>query len=294
MVTYRREAGSPFTTFHGFYSRDGVTAWTPVETNPLMHARADTLQFGWDPLKGRYFGTMKIWTDVRGVMRRCVGYTSSPDFDTGWSPAQVVLIPDTADDRWATEPAQRTDFYSFSAFAYETVYLGLVEVFRVTDGRLAETLRRDPADGHIHIELLTSRDGVTWDRLADRAPVLPIGPLGAWDGGMIKIPSHPVVDGGKIKLLYSAGFYSHGYGRGGYPTRGQDGDKESALGLATLRKDGWASLDAGRDEGSVTTRVLRGVEGPLAVNFLTARGRGYGTGWLKVAVLDERGEAIAG
>ena len=46
--------------------------------------------------------------------------------------------------------------------------------------------------------------------------------------------------------------------------------------------------------GSVTTKVLRGVKGPLAVNFVTARGRGYGTGWIKVQVLDENGKAIPG
>src|SRR5262249_13158272 len=152
----------------------------------------------------------------------------------GWSPAQMILIPDLADDRWATEPKQRTDFYSFSAFAYESMYLGLVEVFRVTDGARAESLRRDAADGHIHIELLTSRDGARWRRLDNRDPVLPVGALGAWDAGMIKIPNHPVVDGDKIKLLYYASFYSHAYGRGGYPTRGHDEDKQSALGLAVL------------------------------------------------------------
>jgi hypothetical protein len=294
MVTYQHDRGSPFTAFHGFYSPDGITSWTPVETNPLMRAKADTLQFGWDPLKKRYFGTMKIWTDVRGAMRRCVGYTTSSKFNTGWSDAQMILIPDTVDDHCATEPTQRTDFYSFSTFAYQTMYLGLVEVFRVTDGHFAEGLRRDPADGHIRIELLTSRDGTTWERVANRVPILPEGPLGSWDGGMIKIPSHPVVDGEQIKLVYSAGFYSHGYGRGGYPTHGSADDKQSGLGLATLRKDGWASLDAGRYEGTVTTKVLRGAEGPLAVNFLTARGKAYGTGWLKVEVLDEHGKPISG
>jgi hypothetical protein len=293
MVTYQHASDSPYSIFRGFHSHDGITSWTPVE-KPLMYARADTLQFGWDAHQKRYFGTMKIWTDVRGVMRRCVGLSTSADFGSGWSDAQMILIPDTIDDRWTTEPGQRTDFYSFSAFAYETMYLGLVERFRVSDGSFAEPLKRDPADGHLEIELLTSRDGERWERIADRTAILPVGPLGSWDGGMIKIPSHPVVADGQLKLVYSAGFYTHGYGRGGYPTRGLDDDKQTAMGLATLRKDGWASLDAGRREGSITTAVLRGVEGPLAVNFLTARGRGYGTGWIKVEVLDQRGRVIPG
>ena len=294
MVTYQHESGSLFSTFHGFHSTDGITSWTPIKNNPLMYARADTLQFGRDALQKRYYGTMKIWTDVRGVMRRCVGFSTSDNFESGWTGAQMILIPDTVDDQWSAEPGQRTDFYSFSAFAYETMYIGLVERFRVTDGSFAERLRREPADGHIEIELLTSRDGQRWERIEDRTAILPIGPLGSWDGGMIKIPSHPLVDDGRIKLIYSAGFYSHGYGRGGYPTRGSADDKQTGLGLATLRKDGWASLDAGRREGSVTTKVLRGVQGPLAVNFVTARGRGYGTGWIKVEVLDEQGRVIPG
>lgn len=294
MVTYQHDSGSLYSTFHGFSSRDGVTSWTPVKKTPLMYARADTLQFGWDGHRKRYFGTMKIWTDVRGVMRRCVGLSTSSRFEGPWSDAQMILIPDMQDDAWTTEPGQRTDFYSFSAFAYETMYLGLVERFRITDGRFAEKLTREPADGYLEIELLTSRDGERWERIADRSAILPVGPIGSWDGGMIKIPSHPVVDGARIKLVYTAGFYSHGYGRGGYPTRGKADDKQTGLGLATLRKDGWASLDAGRREGSVTTNVLRGASGSLAVNFLTARGRGYGTGWLKVEVLDEQGEVIPG
>ena len=238
MVTYMHERGDLFSTFHGFHSSNGITSWTAIKTNPLMYSRGDTLQFVWDPLQHRYYGTMKIWTDVRGVMRRCVGFATSSEFGTGWKEAQMILIPDTLDDRWTTEPGQRTDFYSFSAFAYESMYIGLVEVFRIKDGRFADRLSRDPADGHIHIELLTSRDGANWARVEDRTAILSIGSIGSWDGGMIKIPTQPVVDDGQVKLIYSAGFYSHGYGRSGYPTRGLDDDKQTGLGLATLRKDG--------------------------------------------------------
>ncbi|MBW3540731.1 MAG: LamG domain-containing protein [Planctomycetes bacterium] len=263
---------------YGSCSRDGIH-WTELADAPLFRDRSDTGLFGWDPHRRRYFGTPKIWTHVRGFQRRCVGFSASEDFGRGWPTAELMLVPDVRDDRWVTKPGQRTEFYSLSAFAYESMYVGLLEVFHNTDGW---------KDGPIFIELVTSRDGLRWQRTAgEREPILPNGPSGSWDAGMIKVPNHPLIDGNSIRLYYYGSSETHGFGRKEYDTYGREDDRVRGLGLATLRKDGFASLDAGAETGTVTTRVLRNPGGALAVNYRAS-------GWLRAEVLDGSGRPLPG
>jgi Concanavalin A-like lectin/glucanases superfamily len=275
-----RDALSKGGGWYGSISADGIH-WTVARQNPLFPDRGDVGKFCWDPLRRRYFGTPKIWTEVRGHSRRSVGLAASGEFDAPWPTAELMLVPDQVDDRWATQPGQHTQFYGLSAFAYESMYLGLLEVFRVTDGI---------NDGTIHIELVTSRDGVRWRRMpGERTPILPVGPPGAWDAGMIKTPNHPVVVGGAIKLFYGASNKTHGFGRSYHPTRGRAEERVGGTGLATLRKDGFASLDAGAQTGSITTVPLDHAGGRLAVNYRAAE-----DGWIKVEALDEAGAVVTG
>jgi len=255
--------------YYGATSPDGIH-WTDAPDNPILIDRGDVGQFVWDPHRKRYFGTPKIWTNVRGVPRRCIGFSETTDFDAPWPRARLILVPDQIDDRWGTGN-QRTEFYGLGAFAYESMYIGFLWIFRITDG---------DNDGTIHPELVSSRDGYHWDRMeGERAPLVPVSPAGNWDQGMIYAAHHPLVDGDTLRLYYGGCDGTHvsptGYGHAG-------------VGLATLRKDGFASLDAGDTPGTVTTRKLTNVQGTLAVNY-DARG-----GWLRVEVLDEASEVIPG
>jgi len=62
----------------------------------------------------------------------------------------------------------------------------------------------------------------------------------------------------------------------------------SAIGMATLRKDGFASLDGGDNPGEVTTKLLKGLHGKLHVNCEA------GAGLLQVQVLDASGNVVPG
>jgi hypothetical protein len=264
---------------YGAYSSDGIH-WKELSDRPLFPDRSDTGLFAWDPHRRRYFGAPKIWTHVRGFQRRCVGLSAGEEFTPGWPTAELILAPDEQDDHWATRPGQRTEFYNLSPFAYESMYLGLLEVFRNTDGW---------KDGPIHIELVTSRDGIHWKRVAgERKPILPNGPPGSWDAGMVKVPNHPLVEGDGIKLFYYGTSETHGFARKEYETYGMEDRRKRGLGLATLRKDGFASLDAGAKAGTLTTRILKNPGAALAVNYKTSGG------WLKVEVLDPDGKPVPG
>ena len=95
---------------------------------------------------------------------------------------------------------------------------------------------------------------------------------------MIVTPNHPLVEGDRIKLFYGGFGGTHGAGK----------QQTAAVGLATLRKDGFASLDAGTSPGRVTTRLLAQARGTLRVNASLA------SGWLKSEVLDREDRVVPG
>lgn len=262
----------PSNTVSGYYgacSPDGIH-WTDVPGNPVLpDPTGDVGNFTWDAHGARYIGYPKLFTEVRGFRRRCVGFAQTRDFES-WPAPALVLTPDEYDDRWVTTSPEHTDFYGLCAFPYESIYIGFLWIFRITAAG---------DDGPIFVELVSSPDGVQWTRQdAPRPPILALGPPGAWDSGMLFTTNHPLVEDGVIKLYY-----------GGFDATHADDGAKGAIGLATLRKDGFASLDAGEEEGHITTMPFHNSGGPLAVNY-AARGGGS----LAVEVLDEQGAVIPG
>ena len=258
--------------FWGAYSPDGIH-WTDVLQNPVLKDPGDVGNFVWDAHTRRYIGYPKIFTSVRGFRRRCVGFTATPDFEH-WPATQLILAPDETDDHWVSSKNQRTEFYGLSGFPYESGYIGFLWIFRITDG---------DNDGPIDVELVSSRDGINWTREealnGERMSILPVGPKGSWDQGMIFTPNHPLVENNIIKLWYG------GVGA----THDAPGDSARAgIGLATLRKDGFASLDAGSSVGMVTSKPLKNLHGLLRVNTSASSGS------LKVEVLMENGQVVPG
>ncbi|MFN0169636.1 MAG: hypothetical protein ACKV22_24705 [Bryobacteraceae bacterium] len=246
--------------FLAFASKDGLK-WRPMGREPALPDPGDVGSFVWDPHQRRFAGYPKTFSWVRGFRRRSVGFTATADFSR-WPPAELILTPDRFDDRWVRSEGQHTDFYGLSAFAYESQYLGFLWVFRISEGS---------NHGPIFLELVSSRDGITWQRQeGDRSPVLPLGPPESWDRGMVFPASHPLVEADRVKLYY-----------GGF-TDEHTGNGVGAIGLATIRKDGFASLNG---SGEVTTKPLAGLSGTLRVNS---------SGTLRVEVLDTAGRVVPG
>ncbi len=270
LLNYDYGRTPPANTVSGYYaawSEDGIH-WSDAPKNPVLPDPGDVGNFVWDPLGKRYLGFPKKFAEVRGFNRRCCGVSHTSDA-AAWPPAELVLTPDEYDDRWVAAPGQHTDFYGLCGFAYESMYLGFLWIFRITDGK---------NDGPIFVELVSSRDGVHWLRQeAPRTPLLALGADGAWDDGMIFTPNHPLVEGDAIKLFYGGFDGTHGVDTCG-----------AAIGLATLRKGGFVSLDAGETEGVIETRDLSGPYGTLALNF-SAR-----NGTVRVEVLDSAGAVLPG
>ena len=158
------------------------------------------------------------------------------------------------------------DVYMMSVFRYESLYIGLPALYYQTGRGPADWLGFDelpiaPAmlslyrrsgdwSGFHDVQLACSRDLRHWKRLGNRESFIGSSPLGggAYDTANIKPPSAPVVRGDELWFYYTGGrFYGVVLDRASHRLA-------SAVCLAVLRRDGFVSLDAGNDAGTVLTR----------------------------------------
>lgn len=274
--------------YHAFSSPEGIH-WKR-ESKESIISGGDTSHFYWDPNTERFRCTVKgganerVSGDVSGLRRRCVGFSETTDL-THFPPLRMVMAPDEIDDLWCKpDTVQRTHFYACPVFPYETMYLGFVQIYRAAE-----------PEGYFHgplwLELVSSRDGMHWLReesdtglhsptalnSTSRPPVLDIGKYREFDAGMVIAPT-PLLVGDELWIYYT-----------GYDELHDLLPYQSAIGLAKLRKDGFASLDADELPGEVVTKRFENVGGPLQVNYSAAKG-----GTLRVEVLDANGTAIPG
>jgi hypothetical protein len=253
-------------TFHA--SPDGIR-WQPMAKKKAFSA-GDTGHVIWDPFQKKFRAYAKVGGDASGWRRRAVGFSESAGYET-WPEPHRIIAPDDFDDRWAKPGSvQRTHFYNCPVTAYQNMYVGLLMIYRAED-----------AEGYFHgpmfIELVTSRDGIHWLREGGERPaMLECGPDRTFDHGMV-IASSLVAVGNEIWFYYSGYDGLHDY----LPFH-------SAIGLARLRKDGFASLDGGDNPGTVTTKPLKGLSGKLHLNCEAAGGL------LQVEVLDANGDIVPG
>jgi len=202
----------------------------------------DTSRFRWDKRLGKFVGDVKFV--LPGIMR-CRGIMFSDDL-IHWTRPRMTLYPDALDD-------PDTQIYSHVGFLYESMWLGLARIMHT---------ERDPASRkQTAVELTTSRDGLHWTRAAAREEIIPLGKPGQWDAHY-QTPYLPVLVGDEVWIYYTSRTLWKDRKR---PTR-------RGMGLAILRRDGFASLNAGPDGGTVVTRPLTFEGKTLRVNAEIAPG----------------------
>ena len=245
------------------FSPDGVH-WTKYEGNPVIERSSDThVLLGWDDLHDTYVAFARPSVHEGNKTRR-IGRATSDDF-IHWSDPEDVLVPDDIDP-------PGFEFYGMPVFKYEGLYIGQLWAYHAPP---EEPQIRFAA--RIDVQLAVSRDGIAWERVAGRKPFIPNGPPGSIDAGEIWTARGPVEMGDELWFYYSPGPQEHGItGRSG------------PICLAKLRKDGFVSVDAGDETGTLVTKPFRCEGGPLTINA-AARG-----GLVGVAVLDESGTQFQG
>ena len=265
----------------------------------------------YDELSGRYLAFPKMY-EFRSTKyekgkfeRRSVTVATSEDF-VNWTEPKMILVPDSRDDELAAQRVAaargvlsvddgpewyNAQFYLMCGFPYEGMYLGFLCVFDVSGGGGNKRFQAGGEDGPIQVELVSSRDLVHWERVADRALVIPRGPDGAWDSGMIYTSNRPVIMGDEIRIYYGGMSHTHGcpiYGDDAPAARKARADAKTGIGLGTLRLDGWVSVEADEEEGTLTTKLLVFEGKELVINAEVPEGE------LTVEILDQSGSPISG
>ncbi len=254
------EDGSPTDGAYVAWSPDGIR-WTNYQGNPVIQAYMDTNQnLLWDAKIQRYVAFSRF-----GFGRK-IARSESADF-LHWSKPELVLDCDAADGEGA-------QFYGMGCDLYEGVYIGMLWVYR------------EGGDGCIDTQLGVSRDGIHWERVADRQTFLPLGPKGWWDDGMARVAERFVRVGDELYLYYSGVNGPHSGPK--FPAESIVRAFKPGIGLAILRRDGFVSLDAGEQDGFVLTKPFALPEGDLHVNADAT------AGGVRAAVCGEDGKPLPG
>lgn len=254
-------------------SPDGIH-WTRVDI-PLILS-GDEPNFSFDEHNRLFIATVK----VPGPFGRSHALIVSEDF-AHWSKPRLVFHADEEDqeqarriisarlaDRSLQQPVfnhpeeHAVDVYNFSVSRYESRYIGFASMFYHT-GRAWNDRNHD---GFHHVQLASSRDMYSWQRLGEREPFIGPSPLGAgaYDTMQILGPSFPVLRGEQLWFYYS-GIRHRWQPRKASPER-------AAICLATLRRDGFVSLDAGEKHGTITTAPFQWEGKRLFLNAEVANG----------------------
>jgi len=259
---------------HVRFSDDGLH-WTEWSSEPVIPHFGDVGFYMYDEREKLLRGMVKSYLVVRGRLRRIQNWTVSAD-GYEWTLPLPAVIPDEIDDQWTNgDPDKASQFYGIPIFRYGPLLLGFIDILRSTDamGTLGVNTQ-----GVMDVQLISSRDGRTWERVGDRRTVLEMGRRGEWDGGMIRTAESFVEDGNELRLYYGAVDHPHG---------GQKkGDWQRAIGLATWQRDRLVGLQAG-DEGEVVT-VPMPAGRDLHVNADASEGR------ITAELLDGAGTIVPG
>ena len=250
-------------------------------------------------------------TGSKDTVVRMAGVSVSQGRDISrWHPktrGHMVLAPDERD---AAEAERRgamwCEHYTMFGWPYEGLWLaGLEELWRSIDW-VEVTGRLSHVEGYEDMHLAWSRDLIDWQRKADREPWIPTGRPGEWDSGMIYGISRPVIQGDELWFYYD-GFDGTHFDPGcfGNMPRWQEwmqaGDAagrphlhewrawnamQGAVGLAKLRLDGFAHLEALAVPGILITKPLLMTGRGLGINAAVAGGE------VRVEIQDEAGMPI--
>jgi hypothetical protein len=143
-------------------------------------------------------------------------------------------------------------------------------------------------EGLVDTQLAVSRDTMAWTRY--REPFIPRGEPGAWDWGMLYSDA-PLLHEGRLWFFYLGFALSHNgkSAQTGQP-RYAAGQNVSAKGVATLRPDGYVSIEADSwAPGILTTHRFRQESGgALHVNVDATAGE------LRYELLEDNGQPLPG
>ena len=279
----------------GMYSPDGFR-WNyyPDQPNPEGSCDTQNMLF-WDDRLECYVGYTRVSAtqhmdeaaEAEGRKKyRSVGRVTSTDFRT-WSELEIVFEADEADLRMpvpnqADSIIPNIDYYTSCAMKYEwaeDVYLMMPSAYYHWGA--------DQYPATMDVQLLTSRDGISWSRAGDREPFLRQGLDGSSTSGMVFANPWLLPVGDELWFYFNGTPRSHG----SLPPGADEESFARRTGIfrASMRRDGFISADAGYSGGELTTPLLAFEGERLELNCDGSAG-----GWLQVEILDAEDRPISG
>jgi hypothetical protein len=272
-VEARRKGETKLTVPEGYYlhtSPDGVHWKADLSHYVIPSLRGytipqsgagDTSRFWWDAIRREYVGDVKF---VLPGKLRCRGVMASDDL-VHWTRPRPTLFARRGEDQ----------IYGHTGFAYQGMYIGTRWIFRCQYDRNTHSM---------DVELDCSRDGKLWTRVGAGQPFMALNTKrDTWDCSRIK-PTTLMVVGDEIWIYYTAAPTAMDLAAGKLPASHRVG---YSVGLARLKLDRFASINADDKPGRLVTRPIGFVGKTLHINAEAAP-----DGEIRVGLLSRDGRAM--
>lgn len=255
---------------------DKKTFIPPANAKPGEVRVSDYCSFFYNPFRKVWcYSLKKTAPNPRARVRY---YAEAKDFMTRgafensvfWVGADKLDEPDPV----VKDPPQ---LYSLNAVAYESLMVGMFYIHLGPHNRICEQ-QKTPKLTELKVGF--SRNGFHWARPDRRAFIAASRQEGTWDRGYLHSTAGIFfVDGDRLIFPYA--------GCSGVAPDGKRGMYTgTSIGIATLRRDGFASMDA-EGRGTLTTRKVKFSGKRLFVNVACPQGK------FTAEVLDENDKVIA-
>ncbi len=268
-------------------SPDGIH-WTNRTT---MGFAGDCSTMFYNPFRKKWVYSLR--SQFRGRSRH---YLETADFLAGakwkpfdlsaqkrWMPGEPVVWAAVDRDDPQDRMLQLTpQLYSLNAVAYESIVLGAFDIWRGPENNVCNAMGLPKIT---EVNFAYSRDGFHWYR-PDRRAHIPAERHDVWDRGYVRALSNLCCVRGDTLWFYYSAF--QGDADRTYRIHSENGMYcHGATGVAFLRRDGFASMDAGETAGKLTTRPIRFTGSHMFVNVDASQGE------LRAEILDVAGQPIA-
>jgi hypothetical protein len=216
-----------------YRSRDGIR-WERFGETP---SAGDRTTMFFNPFRNVWVYSLRSGGEVGGRARHRLYQESAALVPETWQPV-FWTSADAQDSYEAGANGHPPQLYNLDCVAYESVLLGLFTIFR---GDVADRPKLNDVVWGM------SRDGFHWWR-PDRRPFISVGARGAWNAGNVQ-------SAGGCCLIVGDQLHFYVSGRQGIPGTPEPGT--CTTGIALLRRDGFASMDAAETHGTLTTRLIK-------------------------------------
>lgn len=266
-----------------FVSPDGIHWSDPIPTGPVD----DRTTMFYNPFRKKWVHSIRSTHRAQhGQWRRARSYWEGDEFlcSGNWKAGEPGFwaIADCLDE----SKEMPAELYTLDAVAYESLMVGLFQILKGPPNPVGMSSGEPKLT---ELVFGTSRDGFHWHR-PDRSAFLGARrEAGSWEFGYVEASGGTLLVVGEELWIYYCAYAGDRENRVEIPEWGPCGMySNGAVGLAKLRRDGFASMQPRHSGATLTTRPVLFSGDRFFVNAQTSGSL------LRVEVLDDERKALPG